>query len=165
MDNLVIREATPKDLPLLYSLFKMVIEEQNSYPFSLPFSYEDFIHFWHIPTPSWKFCACVEDIITGGYILKPNFIGLGDHIANAAFFVAPPFRKQGIGESMGWHAIKKAKELKFLALQFNYVVSTNYPAINLWLKLGFKIVGTVPKAFRHPKKGLTDVYVMFKEIE
>ncbi|QSR87294.1 GNAT family N-acetyltransferase [Candidatus Methylacidiphilum infernorum] len=165
MENLVIREATKDDLPVLYSLFKTIVEEQASYPFTLPFSYSDFIQFWEVPSPSWKFCACIGDTITGGYMLKPNSVGLGDHVANGSFFVAPPFRRRGIGEQLGGHALKKAKELHFLALQFNYVVSTNVPAVNLWLKLGFKIVGSIPKAFRHPQKGYVDVYIMFREIE
>ena len=41
-------------------------------------------------------------------------------------------------------------------------MSTNLVAIQLWLKLGFKIVGTVPKAFNHQKLGLVDVYVMHR---
>jgi ribosomal protein S18 acetylase RimI-like enzyme len=44
------------------------------------------------------------------------------------------------------------------------VVSTNESAIRLWERLGFKIVGTLPGAFRHPDKGYVDVYVMFRSL-
>jgi hypothetical protein len=49
-------------------------------------------------------------------------------------------------------------------MQFNFVVSTNKGAIRLWKQLGFDIVGTLPGAFRHPKRGYVDVYVMFHSL-
>jgi len=49
-------------------------------------------------------------------------------------------------------------------MQFNYVISTNTPAIRLWQELGFEIVGTLPGAFRHPEKEYVDVYVMFRSL-
>jgi hypothetical protein len=50
-------------------------------------------------------------------------------------------------------------------MQFNYVVSTNTAAVNLWKKLGFSIIGTVPQAFRHQTLGLVDVYVMHRFLD
>jgi ribosomal protein S18 acetylase RimI-like enzyme len=49
-----------------------------------------------------------------------------------------------------------------MAMQFNYVVSTNMPAVELYKKLGFAIAGTLPKAFRHRDLGLVDAYVMYR---
>ncbi len=49
-----------------------------------------------------------------------------------------------------------------MAMQFNYVVGTNTVAIRLYEKLGFAIVGTLPKAFRRKKLGLVDVHVMYR---
>jgi GNAT superfamily N-acetyltransferase len=76
--------------------------------------------------------------------------------------VHPDARGKGIGKAMGNHSIKQAKKISFSAIQFNFVVSTNLVAIQLWLKLGFKIVGTVPKAFNHRKLGLVDIYIMHR---
>jgi ribosomal protein S18 acetylase RimI-like enzyme len=50
-------------------------------------------------------------------------------------------------------------------MQFNFVISTNESAVHLWQRLGFKIVGTLPGAFRHAGKGLVDAYVMFRSLE
>ena len=50
----------------------------------------------------------------------------------------------------------------FTAMQFNMVVSTNESAVALWKKLGFSIVGTLPRAFRHKELGLVDAYVMHR---
>jgi len=58
----------------------------------------------------------------------------------------------------------EARRLGFRAMQFNFVVSTNTAAIRLWEQLGFKIVGTLPGAFRHPGKGYVDVYVMYRSL-
>ena len=38
------------------------------------------------------------------------------------------------------------------------VARTNAPAVELYSKLGFAIVGTLPKAFRHQQLGLVDAY-------
>ena len=65
---------------------------------------------------------------------------------------------------MGEHCLSEARRLGFRAMQFNFVVSTNESAIRLWQQLGFKIVGTLPGAFRHPEKGYVDVYVMFRSL-
>ena len=47
-------------------------------------------------------------------------------------------------------------------MQFNLVVSTNAAAISLWRKHGFRIVGTLPKVFRHVKFGEVDAFVMHR---
>jgi len=103
--------------------------------------------------------------VVGTYILRANQPGSGSHVANAAFMVAPTARGQGIGRAMGENCLSEARRLGFRAMQFNFVVSTNEGAIRLWKQLGFKIVATLPGAFRHPQKGYVDVYVMFRSLE
>ena len=65
---------------------------------------------------------------------------------------------------MAEHCLSEARRLGFRAMQFNFVVATNQSAIHLWQLLRFKIVGTLPGAFRHPEKGYVDVYVMFRSL-
>jgi len=60
--------------------------------------------------------------------------------------------------------LSEARQFGFLAMQFNYVISTNTAAIRLWQDLGFAIVGTLANAFRHPEKGYVDVYVMYRAL-
>jgi L-amino acid N-acyltransferase YncA len=102
--------------------------------------------------------------VVGTYILRPNQSGGGSHVANAAFMVASNARGQGIGRAMGEHCLSEARRFGFRAMQFNFVVSTNDVAVRLWKRFGFKIVGTLPSAFRHPEKGYVDVYVMFRSL-
>jgi ribosomal protein S18 acetylase RimI-like enzyme len=79
--------------------------------------------------------------------------------------VAPDARGLGIGRTMGDHALNEARRLGYRAMQFNFVISTNESAVHLWKQLGFRIIGTLPGAFRHARKGLVDAYVMFRSLE
>ena len=102
--------------------------------------------------------------IFGTYIIKPNQIDLGSHIANCSYMVHPNAQGKGIGKLLCEHSITNAKQLGYQAIQFNLVISTNLGAIKLWEKYGFEIIGTIPKAFRHLKLGLVDAYIMYKEL-
>jgi ribosomal protein S18 acetylase RimI-like enzyme len=66
---------------------------------------------------------------------------------------------------MGWHALREARQAGFLGMQFNFVVSTNAAAVALWQSLGFAIVGTLPKVFRHAALGYVDAYVMYRPLD
>jgi ribosomal protein S18 acetylase RimI-like enzyme len=52
----------------------------------------------------------------------------------------------------------------FRAMQFNFVISSNERAAQLWQSLGFAIVGRLPEAFLHPQKGYVDALVMFRAL-
>ena len=91
-------------------------------------------------------------------MLKANQPGFGSHVANAGFMVSPQARGTGIGRRLGEHALDEARRLGFRAMQFNFVASTNVPAIALWQRLEFAIVGTLQAAFRHREKGYVDAY-------
>jgi ribosomal protein S18 acetylase RimI-like enzyme len=71
----------------------------------------------------------------------------------------------GVGRLLGEHCLEEARRQGYLAMQFNYVVSTNTAAVMLWKKLGFSIVGTLPKAFRHKRLGYVDAYVMYQLLQ
>ena len=68
----------------------------------------------------------------------------------------------GVGNLLGRDCLERARRQGYLAMQFNYVVSSNMPAVLLWKKLGFSIVGTLPRAYRHQYLGYVDVYVMYQ---
>ncbi len=44
--------------------------------------------------------------------------------------------------------LTKARDYR--AMHFNFVVSTNKPAVHLWQILGFDVVGRLPGSFDHP---------------
>jgi len=76
--------------------------------------------------------------------------------------VRPDRSGRGVGRAMGHHALAEAKAAGYSAMQFNFVVSSNERAVALWESLGFSIIGTVPKAYRHLRLGLVDAYIMHR---
>jgi len=69
-----------------------------------------------------------------------------------------------VGRAMCLHSLAEAKTRGFLAMQFNFVVSTNERAVRLWQACGFEIIGRLPGAFRHPAHGYVDALVMFQRL-
>src|SRR3546814_3874644 len=99
------------------------------------------------------------------YKFGANYPGLGSHVASATYIVRPAAQGKGIGRALVQHSLSRAKNDGFMAMQFNYVVSSNAPAVELYKKLGFTIAGTLPKAFRHQQLGLVDAYVMYRFLQ
>jgi len=158
-----IREATAANRDVIWDIFREVVAARDTYAFDPGMSRQDALGYW-FQANTRTYVAESSGRIVGTYILRPNQSGGGSHVANAAFMVAPVARGRGIGRAMAEHCLTEGRRLGFRAMQFNFVVSTNDPALRLWQKLGFKIVGTLPGAFRHPEKGYVDVYVMFRSL-
>jgi L-amino acid N-acyltransferase YncA len=158
-----IRPATEADRDALWNIFHEVVAAGDTYAFVPKTSREEALIYW-FRAGTRTYVAENNGSVVGTYILKANQAGPGSHVANAAFMVASSARGQGIGRAMGKHCLGEARRLGFRAMQFNFVVSTNTSAIRLWEQLGFKIVGTLPVAFRHPEKGYVDVYVMYRSL-
>ena len=158
-----IRPATERDREAIWNIFHTVIAPGDTCAFDPKMSREDALAYWFRPDTH-TYVAEQDRQIVSTYILRPNQPALGSHVANAAFMVAPNARGLGIGREMSEHCLSEARRLGFRAMQFNFVVSTNDAAVRLWKQLGFKIVGTLPGAFRHPHRGYVDVYVMFRSL-
>jgi len=186
-NEIKIRSATTKDHDAIWKIFHEIISAGDTYSLDPRMSREEALAYWfradtqtHVaelhrqsvgeavgfpgtatPSPTG---GMKDQVIVGTYILRPNQSGGGSHVANAAFMVASDAQGCGVGRAMAEHCLNEARRIGFRAMQFNYVISTNTPAIRLWQELGFEIVGTLPGAFRHPEKGYVDVYVMFRSL-
>lgn len=159
-----IRRATSADRERIWEIFQTVVASGDTYAYAPTTSREEALALWFRADTS-TYVAVEGDIVVGTYILRPNQPGLGSHVANAAFMVDLAARGRGIGRLMGKHCLEEARRLGFRAMQFNFVVSTNLPAVHLWQTLGFQIIGKVPGAFRHARLGFVDVYIMFRTLE
>ena len=159
----MIRLATRGDDDAVWGIFHAVVAPGDTYVFDPQTPREEALAYW-FRQDTQTYVAEREGQVVGTYILKPNQPALGSHVANAAFMVSPMARGSGIGRQMGEHCLDEARRLGFRAMQFNFVVSTNEGAVRLWQQLGFRIVGTLPKAFRHSQHGFVDAYVMFKSL-
>lgn len=154
MRRLNIRRAINSDHDEIWNIFHEVIAAGDTYAFDPQMSREDAIAYWFCEDTQ-TYVAEQDGKIAGTYILRPNYGGAGSHVANAAFMVSAGSRGQGIGRAMGEHCLNEARQLGFRAMQFNFVISANESAIRLWQELGFRIVGTLPEAFRHRKKDMS----------
>jgi ribosomal protein S18 acetylase RimI-like enzyme len=100
----------------------------------------------------------------GTYYLRPNQKGGGAHVANCGYATHPRARGRGIARAMCVHSLELARRQGFTAMQFNFVVATNDPAVALWKSLGFDVVGRLPGAFMHPQHGPVDALVMHRTL-
>ncbi len=161
---ITIRAANKADFEAIWCIFKRVVAKGDSYVFPMDATQGDARAYW-LSADFKTFVAILDGAVVGMYKLRPNNIGLGAHVSNASFMVDPEFQGHGVGKAMGLHCLDEARRDGYLAMQFNFVVSTNEPAVKLWQQLGFEIVGTLSKSFQHTAMGLVDAYVMYRFLE
>lgn len=164
MKDIQIRPATSADFDAMWTIFSAHVASGETYPFEPDASREAAQAYWLAPGVTSRVSVLGERVL-GMYRVVPNQIGRGRHVANASFMVSPAAQGVGVGRLLGEHCIEEARRQGYLAMQFNYVVSTNSAAVMLWKKLGFSIVGTLPKAFRHKRLGYVDAYVMYQLLQ
>ena len=156
---------TEKDFSVFWPTFQAVVVAQETYAIAPDISYGAAYQLWcTAPLVSWV-AKDESGQLLGAYYLKANAAGPGDHICNCGYMVTPRARGKGVARAMCEHSQRQAKELDFQAMQYNAVIATNEIAVALWQKLGFRIVGTVPNAYRHARFGLVDAHVMYKALQ
>ncbi|MFD0914757.1 GNAT family N-acetyltransferase [Methylophilus luteus] len=156
-----IREATIADFDQIWPIFKTIVAAGETYAYPRDTTREQAIKLW-LEAPRKTFVAEENGEILGTYYIKTNQAGGGDHVCNCGYMVSPAARGRGLATTMCEHSQQIARSLGYLAMQFNFVASTNEGALRLWTKLGFETVGRLPKAFRHPALGYVDAVVMYK---
>jgi L-amino acid N-acyltransferase YncA len=157
----MIRPATTADAAAIWKIFQAVIAPGDTYTFPADSTEGEAVAYFLGPGIT-SFVAEEDGRVIGMYKLIPNRIGRGSHVSNASFMVDPSAQGKGAGRALGEHCLAEARRQGYDAMQFNFVVSTNAAGVALWEKLGFAIVGTLPKAFRHATLGDVDAYVMHR---
>lgn len=160
---MIIRKAVESDFPKMLPIFREVIEGGDTYDFEETASDQDAFDYWFGKGVT-SFVMAEGEKILGFYKIIQNHRGRGSHVANASFMVSREMRGKGIGRKMGEDCIRVAREMGFMAIQFNFVISTNEPAMHLWKSLGFKELCRLPGAFNHKKLGFVDTVIFFKEL-
>jgi len=160
------RRGFASDWPEIWPIFHAVVSAGDTYPYPPDISESDARAAWlsNRATRRITYVAELEGVIVGTAYLRPNQVGLGNHIANAGWMIAPAESGHGIGRLFALHILEEAQRLGYQAMQFNAVVATNERALRLWTSMGFESVGTVPEAFRHSTNGLTDIHIMYKKL-
>lgn len=156
-----IRQATGDDFERIWPFFREIVAASDTYAYPRDLTKEQARVLW-IDTPRQTFVFEEDGQVLGSYYIKTNQSGPGAHVANCGYMVSEAARGRGLATAMCEHSQRVARELGYLAMQFNFVASTNEGAVRLWNRLGFATVGRLPKAFQHPTKGYVDALVMYK---
>lgn len=153
-----------KDEEELYHIFREVVESGSQFPYSCS-SIKEFHRQFFTPQGQVYVCHSLDGKVIGGFYLRANFSGRSGHIANAAYMMRNTYRGKGIGSLLINASLHLAKNLGFQAMQFNMVLSQNALAVNLYERLGFNIVGTIPQSVRNPDGSYQNGYVMHRKLD
>ena len=156
-----IREATSEDWPRIWPFFRETVLAGETYAYPEDLTLETGRGYWMEQPPGATVVLEDEGAVLGSAKMGPNRPGRGSHIGTASFMVAPEARGRGVGRALGEHVVRWHRDRGFHGIQFNAVVETNTAAVRLWQALGFKIIGTVPEAFRSRAHGLVGLHVMY----
>ncbi|GAA0372509.1 GNAT family N-acetyltransferase [Bacillus horti] len=161
---MIIREAKAEDWATIWLFFHQIVKAQETFAFEPDLNEEDARALWMVKPPGLTVVAMSDDgqFILGSASMYPNRSGPGAHVSSASFMVDEQHSGKGVGRALVEYALNWAKSQGFSAMQFNAVVESNVYAIRLYENLGFKIVGTVPDAFRHPREGLVSLHIMHR---
>ena len=161
---LTLRPARSADADAIWRIFRDVVAAGDTYVFAAATTRADAEQYFLMPGIT-TFVAEGDGGVAGFYKLIPNTRDRGAHVANASFMVDPSMAGRGIGYALGRHCLEEARRRGYVAMQFNFVVSTNRRAVALWRRLGFAILATLPRAFRHATLGEVDAYVMHRSLD
>ncbi len=159
-----IRAAVAGDEDSVWAILKPVIRAGETYALPVEMTRADALDYW-LARGHRVFVAIEGGAMVGTYYLRANQSGGGAHVANCGYMVAQGFEGRGVARAMCEHSLKVARAAGFRAMQFNFVVSANTRAVDLWRRLGFAIAGRLPRAFRHPELGYIEALVMFRSLE
>lgn len=156
-------EATEGYRDAMAALFRELCRAGDTLPFTDDTPEAVFDAMWLSPGVH-TVLALLDGELAGMYKLNPNLPGRASHVGSATYLVRTDMQGKGIGQAMLQDSLARAGAAGFRSMQFNFVVSTNRPAVALYEKHGFRIVGTLPEAFLHSRLGYVDAYVMSRSI-
>ena len=157
--------ATDDDWSAIWPFFREIVADGESYAFPLDLTEETGRPWWMEQPPGRTVVARAGDGgVLGSAKWGPNRPGRGSHVATASFMVDPAARGLGVGRALATHVVAAAATAGYAAMQFNAVVETNTAAVALWTALGFRVVGTVPRAFDSRRHGLVGLHVMYRPL-
>lgn len=162
--DLQIRLLSPEEFELVWPIFEPIVREGKTYSYDPDITFEQAQAIWTAPEKQ-PYVALQADRAVGTFYLRPNQLGLGNHICNGGFMVAPGQCGKGIGTAMARAMVNEAKRQGYHGMQFNFIVEDNEASLRIWKRLGFETVGTVPDAFRHRDKGLMAVHILYRRLQ
>ncbi len=157
--NFTFHTYQKEDIELLKDIWNDILVDGNAFPGEKLYEKKEFEEM--LEEQSAVTCILVDNKVAGYYILHPNLIGRCRHIANASFAISKELRGRKLAEPLVKKSIQQAKELGFRGMQFNAVVAGNTVAIHTYQKIGFEIIGTIPKGYRLKNGEYSDMHIMY----
>ena len=162
--NITVRKYEEKDLPDLIRIWNEVVEDGVAFPQEEYLNEETGKAFFAEQTYT---AAAVDEEsgkVYGLYILHPNNIGRCGHICNASYAVDRESRGLHIGEKLVSDCLAQGKAHGYRVLQFNAVDASNVHARDLYERLGFKQLVTIPGGFRMKDGSYEDICPYYHEL-
>jgi len=156
-----IRELVDADWPQVWPIVRDVIRARDTFTYNPDMTSEQARDVWVEAPPGHSVVAVEDGCILGTAKMGPNKPGPGSHISTASFMVGAQARGKGVGTALCRYALDWARAKGYAGMQFNAVAETNTSAIEIYKRLGFAVIGTVPGAFEHPVDGRVGLHIMF----
>ena len=161
--TITIRHATAAADDAIWRILEPTFRAGETYPQPRDISRADALAYWRSAGHQVMVAADGGEIV-GTYYLHANNKGGGGHVANCGYMTAGAAMGRGVARAMCADSLERARAAGFTAMQFNFVIASNERAVRLWHACGFAIVGRLPGAFRHPRLGEVDAYVMHRTL-
>jgi GNAT superfamily N-acetyltransferase len=167
--RLRVRDAVAGDWPGIWPFWQEIVAAGETYAWDRDTDEQAARALWMSPgsrvfvveeTAEAAGAATAGEIVASAYV-RPNYGGPARSVANAGFMVAPAHAGRGVGRLLAEHVLAEARRDGYSAMVFNAVVETN-PALRLWESLGFTVLGTVPKAYDHPRHGSVGLHILHR---
>jgi ribosomal protein S18 acetylase RimI-like enzyme len=158
-----IREFEDDDWPQVWEIVREVVRAGETFTYDPEMGKSQAHGIWVEPPPGRTVVAVEGDRVLGTAKMGTNRPGPGSHVATASFMVASDARGRGVGTALCRFALDWAAAAGYAGMQFNAVAESNASAVDLYRRLGFTVIGTVPGAFAHPAQGRVGLHVMYRE--
>src|ERR1700732_4503295 len=119
-----IRPALLSDGEAIWAILEPTIRAGETYTLPKDMSREDALTYWMSPDHE-VFVAEENGSVVGTYFLRANQRGSGSHVCNCGYVTATEATGRGVARGMCAHSLDQARERGFVAMQFNFVISSN----------------------------------------
>ena len=156
-----VREFQQSDWAELWPIIREVAWAGETFTYDPAMGEDQGYQAWVWGPPGNTVVAVDDERVLGSAKMGPNRDGPGAHVSTASFMVSTEARGRGVGRQLCEFVLHWARESGYAGMQFNAVVESNHAAVELYERLGFDVIGTVPDAFAHPTLGRVGLHIMY----